>query len=205
MRHVQAVLSALAGSGLLVLFALLVPADLSGAAQTANNHITVPDREIRRLPPESFPALPPAVAAELRRRGCLVPQTWMADRIGEPHNVISGEFERPGQTDWAVLCSIKGTSSLLVFWDGRAADVEQVPGGTVPDEVYLQGVGGGRFGFGRLIQAVGRDVILRYLADNTGEESSPIDHQGINDAFLEKGSTVHYRSGGQWLRLPGAD
>src|SRR5947208_17097962 len=34
------------------------------------------------------------------------------------NNVIKGEFARPGQTDWAVLCSVKGVSTILVFWNG---------------------------------------------------------------------------------------
>jgi len=36
----------------------------------------------------------------------------------KPNNVIKGEFARPGQIDWAVLCSVKGVSTILVFWNG---------------------------------------------------------------------------------------
>jgi hypothetical protein len=28
------------------------------------------------------------------------------------------DFARPGQTDWAVLCSVGRVSSVLVFWTG---------------------------------------------------------------------------------------
>jgi hypothetical protein len=38
--------------------------------------------------------------------------------LKKPKNVIKGEFARPGQTDWAVLCSVKGVPTILVFWDG---------------------------------------------------------------------------------------
>ena len=31
-------------------------------------------------------------------------------------NVMSGDFQNEGQTDWAVLCSRKRNSSILVFW-----------------------------------------------------------------------------------------
>jgi hypothetical protein len=32
-----------------------------------------------------------------------------------------------------------------------------------------------------------------------------IDHQGIDDAFIEKGSSVWYFRAGRWLKLNGAD
>jgi hypothetical protein len=31
----------------------------------------------------------------------------------KPHNVIKGAFAKPGQVDWAVLCSIKGVWTIL--------------------------------------------------------------------------------------------
>ena len=60
---------------------------------------------IRHLPINSFPQLPVAVQNELYRRGCLIPQTYAAHR---PENVVHGSFERPGSSDWAVLCSERG-------------------------------------------------------------------------------------------------
>ena len=60
------------------------------------------DRDIRRLPPSAFPQLPANLVQDLQRRGCTIPQ---AHHKKQPHNVIKGEFAKPGQTDWAVLCS----------------------------------------------------------------------------------------------------
>ena len=37
-----------------------------------------------------------------------------------------GEFVKPGQTDWAVLCSTKGSTSLLVFWNGSETNSVQL-------------------------------------------------------------------------------
>ena len=68
---------------------------------------------IRRLPVDSFPDLPDAVAATLTERGCLIPQTYQAHR---PENVIHASFDRAGSSDWAVLCSTHGTVELLVFF-----------------------------------------------------------------------------------------
>ncbi len=68
---------------------------------------------IRHLPVNSFPQLPPAVQDALTRRGCLIPQTYEAH---QPENVVHASLERPGSSDWAVLCSANGTVSLLVFF-----------------------------------------------------------------------------------------
>jgi len=70
---------------------------------------------IRHLPVSSFPALPAAIQSQLDRRGCLIPQTYEAHR---PENVIRASLERQGSSDWVVLCSAKGTVSLLVFFGG---------------------------------------------------------------------------------------
>jgi hypothetical protein len=75
--------------------------------------------KVEHLPASSFPALPTAVAAELNRRGCLIPQTFEAHG---PENVIHGSFRRPGSNDWAVLCSARGTVSFLVFFEGEVAN-----------------------------------------------------------------------------------
>jgi len=68
---------------------------------------------IRHLPPSSFPDLPEPISDLINRRGCLIPQTYEAHR---PENVIHASLERPGSRDWALLCSVKGTVSLLVFF-----------------------------------------------------------------------------------------
>src|ERR1035437_11192042 len=68
---------------------------------------------IRRLPISSFPDLPDEVAELLNRRACLIPQTYEAR---QPENVVHASLERAGSSDWAVLCSTRGTVSLLVFF-----------------------------------------------------------------------------------------
>ena len=71
---------------------------------------------IRHLPVSSFPDLPVPVQETLNQRGCLIPQTYEAH---QPENVIAARFERPGSLDWAVLCSVQGTVSLLVFFSSN--------------------------------------------------------------------------------------
>ncbi len=158
------------------------------------------ERRIVRLPPAAFPELPANVVRELQRRDCTVPQEA---HTRKPHNVIKGEFAKPGQTDWAVLCSVRGVSSILVFWNGS----ETNPSAIAPaeDHNYLQGITAEQFGFSRGITSVGKDFIMRHYRAYGGPTPPPVGHQGIDDAFIEKGSRTWYFHGGTWLQLTGAD
>src|SRR5271170_4162160 len=95
------------------------------------------DSQVTRLQPASFTQLPAPIQAELQRRGCTIPQVPM---IEGPHNVIHGEFAKPGQTDWAVLCSTGRVSSILVFWNGSPITPAEIS--KAKDMDRLQGWGG---------------------------------------------------------------
>ena len=56
-----------------------------------------------------------------------------------------------------------------------------------------------------MIDSVGKNFIVEHRKDYGDPAPPPIDHDGIEDRFLEKGSTVHYFDGGQWLSLTGSD
>jgi hypothetical protein len=158
------------------------------------------ERRIVRLPPTAFPELPGNVVTELQRRGCTIPQEVFTEKR---NNVIHGEFAKPGQTDWAVLCSVNGVSSILVFWGGTAKDPAQLA--AHEDRIYLQGIDEHRIGFGRSLSVVGRAFIVDHYQAYGGQKPPAIDHQGLNDAFIEKASVVHYFFRGKWLELQGAD
>jgi hypothetical protein len=64
---------------------------------------------------------------------------------------------------------------------------------------------GARVEYSREITAVGRDFIMGRYRAYGGPEPRPIDHQGVDDAFLEKASVTWYFHEGKWLRLQGAD
>jgi len=156
--------------------------------------------KIRRLPMEAFPELPAAVAGVLRARNCRVPQP---SPEGPPRNVIRGEFFAKGEAGWAVFCSANHSTALLAFRNDRDTNPDTV--NTSEDRHYLQGLDGSQIGYSREITAAGRDFILRHYRAYGGPEPPPIDHQGIDDAFLEKASITWYFYQGKWLRLQGAD
>jgi hypothetical protein len=143
--------------------------------------------KITRLPLEAFPELPTAVAGVLRARNCRVPQP---SPEGAPRNVIRGEFFAKGEAGWAVFCSANNSTALLAFRNDRDTNPDTIT--TSEDWRYLQGLDGNQIGYSREITAAGRDFIMRHYRAYGGPEPPPIEHHGIDDAFLEKGSITWY-------------
>ncbi len=106
--------------------------------------------------------------------------------------------------DWAVLCSRNRVASILVFWNGSTKSVAEIA--RSDDKGFLQTIdGAGNVGFSRAIDVVGKDYILEHYREYGGRKPSRLKHQGINDAFVEKASSVHYFYRKRWLELQGAD
>ena len=159
------------------------------------------DADTVRLAPAAFPDLPVPIRADLDRRGCMVPQTFR--RRDTRQNVIRGRFLSPGPTDVAVLCSKSRRSAILVYRDGVAPAAVELA--DLPDATFLQVVdGAGNVGFSRLVTVATADHVREHAARG-GRPPSAVDHDGVEDAFLEKGSSIWYWSGGKWSQLPGAD
>lgn len=185
------------------LFALiLIFFVLAVATQTnAQDKWQIADEATLRLNPSAFSQLPKSIVSFLEKRGCTVPQSYGRS---EPHNVIRGQFARNGPFDWAVLCSRRRVSSILVFWNGSTKSVDKMA--SFADKDFLQTIDGdGRIGFSRSINVVGKNYILEHYRDYGGRKPPPIEHQGINDAFVEKASSVRYFYRKRWLNLQGAD
>jgi len=158
-----------------------------------------PPARIVQLSPAAIPGLPANLVKELERRGCTIPQEAPTKKSS---NVIKGAFAKPGQTDWAALCSVNGVSTILVFWKGS----EKNPAVIAPmeDRIYIQGFKKDQFRYARGIRTVAKDFIQRHHDAYGGPKPPSIDHQGIDDAS-EKASVVWYFYERQWLQLTGAD
>jgi hypothetical protein len=157
------------------------------------------DKAIVRLPPSAFPDLPQAVREDAERRGCTIPQLAYPK---EPHNVIEGEFTRSKQLDWAILCSRNRVSSILVYRGGTADDVAELAASE--DRHYLQGSRTAIY-FSHQIGVATPEYIHAMNKAFDGGSLPPIDHDGINDAFVEKASSIKYWHQGKWWALQGAD
>lgn len=169
-------------------------------AQSPLSKWDIADMETKRLPPSSFPNLPASIVDNLESRGCTIPQAYITPK---PHNVIQGVFSESQEIDWAILCSIDRISSILVYWGASYKNVSEIAKG--PDKRFLQEIRVGQIGFSRDVSVAGKNFIMRHYEYFGGSKPPPIDHKGIDDAFVEKGSIVLYYYRGEWLRLTGAD
>lgn len=154
---------------------------------------------ITRLAPNKFPSFPSHIRNQLKTQGGTIPQSF---ENNSPHNVINGEFGTISQQDWAVLCSRTYSSSILIFWSGETS----CPSEILPslDRSWLQHTGEG-IGYSRVITAVGPEFILKHVGAYEGSPPPPITHQGINQSFVGKGSSVQYCYDGEWIKLFEAD
>lgn len=170
-------------------------------AQIARQDWLHADEQTVRLNPSAFPNLPPQVRAELERRGCTIPQPSGAS---QPRNVVSGSFVTTGQTDWAVLCSRNKRSAILVFRTGHSENVDEFA--DEPDLQYLQVVSrDNKIGYSRVLTCVSAKSLLKGIGARADSKLRHIDHDGVENAFVEKGSTLWYWSGGKWGKLSGGD
>ncbi len=180
---------------------LLTSAVLTSAQQPAplntTGEILVAGRStpylIRHLPVSSFPDLPEAVQQVLNRRGCLIPQTYEAHK---PENVVHASLESPGSSDWAVLCSVEGTATLLVFLS--SAGSEPVTLASTRETERLQACDStGALGFN---WAIDRASPQQVRQAQSGMDPRPplLDHDALADAALERRTIYHYYAHGSW-------
>lgn len=146
------------------------------------------------LRPSALPTLPRAFRAELERRGCTVPQSHRSE------NVISGHFAASTQVDWAVLCSQRGQSTILVYWGGAA----QCPRELRPAPDYHYQMRAERVVFIRSIHTTDRYEVH----DDAGRPVIPerfvkLEHEAIEDLYEGAASTVWSCQGGKWIEFPG--
>ncbi|MEJ1936128.1 hypothetical protein WDZ92_38530 [Nostoc sp. NIES-2111] len=156
--------------------------------------------KVKRVAIREFRELPPGLAEWLTQRGCTVPQVG-GDK--QRRNVIPGEFFAKGEKGWAVLCSVREKSSILVF--RNEGDRAPAVLAAREDSEFQQDLGGEAMEYSRMIRAVGKEFIVKHHRAYGGPKVPAIDHEGIDDAFVGKASMVWYWVGGKWVRLQGAD
>lgn len=153
---------------------------------------------IRHLPVNSFPQLPAAIQQQLTQRGCLIPQTYEAHG---PENVVHASLERPGSSDWAVLCSVKGTVSLLVFFGAGAPMVLRSAAET--DRLQASGQNG-VLGFNWGIDAATPAQVHDAQSDMTPRPPR-LDHDALADSVIEQKTVYHYYTKGAWTLVDAGD
>ena len=92
----------------------------------------------------------------------------------------------------------------MILWEaGNPCPAEVLPS---EDSNWLQDMGAGiGIGFSRLISSAGPKYLADRYRSTSGSKPPHIDHDSIEEAFIEKGSSVHYCHQGEWLELAGSD
>ena len=158
-----------------------------------------PENKIRYLSPDAFVHIPIEVRNELKRAGCVIPQAGAAG----PHNLIRGEFLRKGRQDWAALCSWKSKSSIVILSDDKTKCAQQA---AADDAAFLQQIDEHRQQYSRQISTQSASDIARRMDRSEGARlPMQLDHDGIEDAFIGKASTIYYCHQGEWREFDGAD
>jgi len=139
--------------------------------------------------PSDFATLPAPIRSSLEQRGCTIAQDTSRHR---PHNVIRGQFERPGQQDWAVLCMRGQSTQLLIYWESRVARLDSLSVDIPRDHPDIE---------------IADPTYITEHAEFYGwPDSLPrsIVHYGVE---LGSGccSHIYYREAGRWILTPGAD
>ena len=174
---------------------------LSPTAQLdVSGHIVVAGHSIpyliRHLPVSSFPDLPDELVALLNRRGCLIPQTYEAHH---PENVIHASLERPGSSDWAVLCSAQGTVSLLVLFSSDPTTLFVLS--AAPETERLQAHDpSGVLGFNWGIDPASPEQIRQAQAGLL-HRPAPVDHDALADSLVDRHTVYHFYLKSAWIVL----
>lgn len=188
-------------SGILLCFGCLAAAQSAPAPQLNDSgQISVDGKAvsyvIRHLPVSSFPDLPQPVRAELESRGCLIPQSYEAH---QPENVVHGSLEHAGSADWAVLCSIGGTASIMVFFGSAPAKAYLLA--TAPETEHLQlNTASGVYGFNWAIDLASPQRIHEAA---TGMRHRPpvLDHDALADTVIDRHTIYHFFANNAWTLL----
>jgi hypothetical protein len=167
--------------------ALVISTVLAAAAsaQTALTEIHKEWPDFRYLEPKQVRELPAVIRADLEKRGCKIP---MFTKWDARHNVIQGQFLKPGQRDLAVLCRQQDKSSILIYPGGASADVQMVR--SQDHDPY------------RIIHTATAFVLQkRAIRDKLTESLPPFDHDGIEDGPIQKAAIVLYHREGEWMEF----
>lgn len=144
--------------------------------------------------------LPAEVAGSLTESGCLIPRALTGHS-----NVVFGELAAAGQQDLAIICSVNGVSQIKIFWGGESSC--PALDNHSPDWGLLYRAVQWEYYWAVSIAAPAhiRQYYEKYPNECPPEGLPPLDHDGLEDIIVEKGSRILYCHNGRWLSLCGAD
>ena len=141
------------------------------------------------LSPMEFEYVPLAVRKQLTEMGCSIPQAAELYEGGK-HNIVSGQFATPEQTDWAAICYKDGKSAVVVLW-----------GGPVNCRSWIKALRKGSWiVFDRVLYKHPASRKSRY-----GDVPVVRTHDAVNYAIWEKAAVAYYCHEGEWIEFVTSD
>jgi hypothetical protein len=173
-------------------------------AHAARAQASPSPESVRRLPPAAFSELPAAVRRDLERRSCSIPQPWS---VRAASNVVRGSFIGAKTPDWAVLCSVRDTSQILIYGSSSSGPTGVIDSlERAADVAWMQGIGQKRWGYSRLLRRLPLKRIRGWRRDADGKAiPQPIDHDAIEQIFMDKAADAFYLAAGRLYRQVTAD
>jgi hypothetical protein len=173
----------------------------AGSSLMETGKVSVAGRDmtyrVRNLPISSYPELPAPVSEALSARGCVIPQTYEAKH---PENVIHASLERPGSSDWAVLCATNGKVSLLVFF-ASGSPAKPVVLADVAESDRLQAHdASGELAFNWGIDPASPKRIHDAQAGMVHRPLPP-DHDCLADTIVDHQTIYHLYRDGVWVKV----
>jgi len=157
----------------------------AAGSQTTVEEVRKKWPDFRYLDPGQLRELPQAVRADMQKLGCRIPKFMKWDAR---HNVIQGQFFKPGQTDWAVLCRAGEKTGILLY-----------PGGLVTDLPMLRSEQSDPT---RTIHVVSAFVLQKRAVRDRPDEPPPVfDHDGVEDGPIQKAGQVIYHRDDEWMEF----
>lgn len=161
---------------------LLVLLCAQAFAQTTAEEMRRQRPDFRYLEPGQLRELPQVIRADLEKLGCRVPKFLKWDAR---HNVIQGQFFKPGQTDWAVLCEAAGRTGIMLYPGGAASELPMLRGEPTSPA--------------RTIHVVSAFVLQkRATRDHPDDTAVAFDHDGIEDGPIQTSGRVIYHRDDDW-------
>jgi len=154
----------------------------------------------RSVVPTQIPQIPRSFARQLTQGGCLVPQP---EGVPGLSNVVAGAFAHTGQIDIAVLCMLKDRVDIRIHWGGSWHCPSSLA--VADTKNYFQSNARGGQDFSRALLVATPEQIGQYQDATSSADLPVLEHSGIDDTFVGKGSEIHYCLDGKWVRFDGAD
>lgn len=170
------------------------PVWLAGQANKPNYHSTC----CRPVSPDKIVKIPPAIRAQLKAEGCIIPQNDFTQEDPQPNNAIHGSWAAKGQQDWAVLCLTPEDLFVRLFWGGKTRCSNTIVLGRFrPNDGHWDDPD-------TVLWPADPKKIRSYDRAFGNRKLPTLDHSGL-EIGGEEATTIYYCSEGKWLQLAGSD